>query len=189
MVYYLKYDVQAICKRIVNEQMSKSGLKYSLLNTHELAFDQIITEESLELLNRGFNKLGIEIVSSKKSMLVQKIKEAIIGFVNLEDKIVLSKTSSYLSDTLNYSYRYLSAIFSEVTYTTIENYIILQKIERAKGMIAGGEFSFTEIAWKLNYSSVAHFSTQFKNTTGLTPSSFKRIINQRRRNMLENIIS
>jgi len=188
MVYYLKYDMQSICKRLVEEQLRDSGLKYSLLSTNELAINQIVTEELITGLNGHLSKMGIEIVASKKTMLVQKIKEAIMELVSLEDKLVLSKTSYHLAKTLNHGYRYLSAIFSEVTFTTIENYIILQKIEKAKEMVAGGELSFTEIAWKLNYSSVAHFSTQFKNTTGLTPSVFKKIINQRRKNTIENTI-
>lgn len=188
MVYYLKYDIHSICKRIVQEQLSNSGIKYSLLNTNELAFDQVVTEDFLTTLNDDLSKLGIEIVSSKKSMLVQKIKEAIMELVSLEDKLVLSKTSHHLAKTLNHGYRYLSNIFSEVTYTTIENYIILQKIEKAKEMIVGEELTFTEIAWKLNYSSVAHFSTQFKNTTGFTPSLFKKIIGDRRKKLMEHIV-
>jgi AraC-like DNA-binding protein len=147
-----------------------------------------LPEDYLTTLNCNLTKLGIEIVSSQKSILVQKIKEAINELVNLEDKPILSKTSHYLAKTLNHSYRYLSGIFSDVTYTTIENYIILQKIEKAKEMIAGGELTFTEIAWKLNYSSVGHFSMQFKNTTGFTPTYFKKIITQRRSNVIMDAI-
>jgi AraC-like DNA-binding protein len=185
MIYYLKYDMQSICKRLVQEQLKNSGLKYNLLNTNELAFNQVVTDDLICSLNSALGKLGIEIVSSKKTMLVQKIKEAILELVSLEDKMVLSKTSHYLSKTLNHGYRYLASIFSEITHTTIENYIILQKIEKAKEMIATGELTFTEISLKLNYSSVAHFSTQFKNTTGLTPSLFKKIINGRRKNLIQ----
>ena len=187
MIYYLKYDMQAIYKRLVQEQLSNTGLNYSLLNTNELAINQIVSDDVLTNLNGNLSKLGIEIVVSKKSMLVQKIKEAILGLVSMEDKKIISKTSCYLAKTLNNSYRYLSSVFSEATYTTIESYIILQKIEKAKEMIAQGELTFTEIAWKLNYSSVAHFSSQFKNITGFTPSLFKRILTQRRTNVIENI--
>lgn len=181
--------MHSICKRLVQEQLSTSGLQYNLLNTNELAFNQIVSQDLLTNLNDVLGKLGIEIVASKKTMLVQKIKEAILELVSLEDKLVLSKTSNYLSKTLNHGYRYLASIFSEVTHTTIENFIIIQKIEKAKEMIAGGEFTFTEIAWKLNYSSVAHFSSQFKNTTGFTPSLFKKIIKQRRKNIMDNTVA
>ncbi|MNE76645.1 DNA-binding transcriptional regulator AraC [compost metagenome] len=93
------------------------------------------------------------------------------------------KSSVFLAEKLNHSYGYLSNVFSEVTYSSIENFIILQKIERAKQLIIINEMSLTEIAFLLNYSSVAHLSTQFKNTTGITPSAFQRIIKKRRENL------
>lgn len=184
MIYYLKYDFDTICKKLVQAELRNLGLKYCLLNTNELDINQVVSEEFLSTLNKDLNKSGIEIVASRKTVLVQKIKEAIIELVSLEDKLVLSKTSYHLAKTLNHGYRYLSEIFSEVTYTTIENYIILQKIEKAKEMIATGEFTFTEIAWKLNYSSIGHFSMQFKNTTGFTPSVFKGLILKKRENLI-----
>ncbi|MDB5229088.1 MAG: AraC family transcriptional regulator, partial [Bacteroidota bacterium] len=121
-------------------------------------------------------------VDNQKSTLVQKIKDTIIEMVWLEEKLPTSKISSYIAEKLNHSYGYLSNLFSEVTYTSIENYIIIQKIERAKQMIIGDELTLTEISYRLNYSSVAHLSTQFKKTTGLTPSAFQRIIKKRRSN-------
>jgi AraC-like DNA-binding protein len=89
-------------------------------------------------------------------------------------------TSSYLSSKLHHSYGYLSNLFSEVTFTSIENFIIIQKIERAKQLLLSGTHTLTEISYLLNYSSVAHLSNQFKKTTGLTPSSFQRIIKLRK---------
>lgn len=189
MIYYLKYDVQAICKRLVQEQLQNLGINYSLLNTNELDINHSLPNDFLHSLNNNLVKMGIEIVASQKSILVQKIKDAIMELVNQEDKLILSKTSHYLAKILNHSYRYLSGTFSEITYTTIENYIILQKIEKAKDMIAAGELTFTEIAWKLNYSSVAHLSMQFKNTTGFTPTLFKKIITQKKNNLILDTIS
>jgi AraC-like DNA-binding protein len=98
----------------------------------------------------------------------------------MEDKLPLLKVSTLLSEKVGHSYGYISSLFSEVTYTSIENYIILQKTERAKQLMSTNESTITEIAWKLNYSSVAHFCNQFKNVTGLTPSAFQRIIKKRR---------
>lgn len=184
MIYYLRYDTQAICSWLIKEELKDSGLNYSLLNINELNINQVLSDDSLNILNSRLTKLGIEIVGSQKNILVQKIKEAIIELVNLEDKLILSKTSHYLAKTLNHCYRYLSEIFAEITYTTIENYFILQKIEKAKEMIRVGDYTFTEIAWKLNYSSVGHFSMQFKNMTGFTPTLFKKIINQKRNNVI-----
>ena len=123
-----------------------------------------------------------EVVENQKSVLVQKIKDAIIELVFMEDSNNY-KSSVFLAEKLNHSYGYLSNVFSEVTYSSIENFIILQKIERAKQLIIINEMSLTEIAFLLNYSSVAHLSTQFKNTTGITPSAFQRIIKKRRENL------
>jgi len=96
------------------------------------------------------------------------------------DTEVQVKSSVYLSEKLGHSYGYLSNLFSEVTYTSVENFIILQKIEYTKQLIINENKSLTEIAFQLNYSSVEHLSTQFKNTTGITPSAFQRIIAKRR---------
>ncbi|MGL6126435.1 helix-turn-helix domain-containing protein, partial [Chryseobacterium artocarpi] len=112
--------------------------------------------------------------------LVQKIKDAIVELV-FSDEIIPVKASIYISEKLNHSYGYLSNLFSEVAFTSIENFIILQKIEHAKALIIRNKQSLTEIAHKLNYSSVAHLSTQFKNTTGITPSQFQKIVGKRRR--------
>jgi len=113
--------------------------------------------------------------------LVQKIKDLIIDMVFNENANVNVKSSVYLAEKLGHSYGYLSNLFSEVTYSSIENFIIIQKIEYAKQLLLNTELNLTEIAFKLNYSSVAHLSTQFKNTTGITPSAFQRIIFKRRK--------
>lgn len=182
MIYYLKYDVQAICKRLIQEQLNNTGVNYCLLNANEVDINQSLPKDFFNNLNSVLTTLGIEMVSTQKSILVLKIKEAVVDLVKVEDKAILSKTSHYLAKRLNHSYRYLSGVFSQETYTTIENYIILQRVERAKEMISTDELTFTEIAWKLNYSSVGHFSMQFKNTTGFTPIFFKKLIMQRRAN-------
>ena len=179
MNLYLKYDTYLACKTILQEQFEKFQLRYTLKSYWEVEIKEALARSTLNELNSSLNNYGIEIVGSHKSILVQKIKDAIIEMVYMEDKLPTSKTSSYLADKLNHSYGYISRVFSEVTYTSIENFIILQKIERAKELLINNELTLTEIAWKLNYSSVAHLSNQFKNATGITPSMFQRIINKR----------
>jgi AraC-like DNA-binding protein len=180
MIYFLKYDIPSICKKLIREQLKDSGLDYQLISHSEIEFGDVLTDEHLKYLNNIFFEEGVEIIETQKSILIQKIREAIIELVNMEEKLSNVKTSDYLAHKLHHRYGYLSNVFSEVTYTTIENFMILQKIEKAKQLITTNEYTFTEIAWKLNYSSMAHFSLQFKNTTGLTPSAFQRIINKRR---------
>jgi AraC-like DNA-binding protein len=180
MNLYIKYDIPATCKKVLQDILDKHNLDYSLKSFWEVELKETLSESDLNELSSGLNNYGIQIVESHKSILVQKIKDAIIEMVYMEDKLPISKTSSYLADKLKHRYGYISNLFSEVTYTSIENFIILQKIERAKQLLITNELTITEIAWKLNYSSVAHLSNQFKNVTGLTPSMFQRIINRRR---------
>ncbi len=180
MIYFLKYDIPSICKKLVAEQLKGSGLEYQMISPTEIDIKDVLTDEHLRYLNTAFQEEGVEIIETEKSILIQKIKDAIIDLVNMDEKLSTTKTSDYLASKLHHRYGYLSNIFSEVTYTTIENFMILQKIEKAKQLVTTNELTFTEIAWKLNYSSMAHFSLQFKNTTGLTPSAFQKIINKRR---------
>jgi AraC-like DNA-binding protein len=188
MNLYIKYDIPATCKKVLQDILDKHKLDYSLKSFWEVELKETLSESDLSELSSGLNNYGIQIVESHKSILVQKIKDAIIEMVYMEDKLPISKTSSYLADKLKHRYGYISNLFSEVTYTSIENFIILQKIERAKQLLITNELTITEIAWKLNYSSVAHLSNQFKNVTGLTPSMFQRIINRRRTERAEEEI-
>ena len=180
MKLFIKYDVNAACRKILQEQLDKLDLDYSILAFGEVEVKESMSTDKLAQLGSLLNNYGIEIVESQKSILVQKIKDVIIEMVYLDDELPTSKVSAFLADKLNHSYGYLANLFSEVTYTSIEKYIILQKVERAKQLITTNDLTFTEIAWKLNYSSVAHFSNQFKNATGITPTTFQRIINKRR---------
>jgi AraC-like DNA-binding protein len=180
MKLYLKYDIHEACKKILHEQLTKLQLTYTLTGFGEVEMKDLISVEQLKQLNSELKNYGIEIVESQKNIMVQKIKDAIIEMVYLEEELPVSKISSYLAGKLNQSYGHLYNLFSEITFTSIEYFIILQKIERAKQLLVAGELTVTEVSYKLNYSSVAHFSTQFKNTTGLTPSTFLRIIEKKR---------
>lgn len=179
MNLYVKYDIPVTCKKVLQEILDRFQLSYSMVSFWEVELKENIPEKLLHEISSSLNKYGIAIVESHKSILVQRIKDAIVEMVYLEDKLPASKTSAYLADKIKHRYGYMSNLFSEVTYTSIENFIILQKIERAKHLLLLNELTITEIAWKLNYSSVAHLSNQFKNVTGLTPSMFQRIIKRR----------
>ncbi|AZA53498.1 helix-turn-helix domain-containing protein [Chryseobacterium sp. G0201] len=179
MKMYVKFDFNALCKKILDEKLKEHGLKYRLLNFGEVEFYESLTQEQHTIFKKNLEDYGIEIIESQRTALVQKIKDAIVELVFSEEMIPV-KASIYIAEKLNHSYGYLSNLFSEVTFTSIENFIILQKIEYAKELIISNKQSLTEIAHKLNYSSVAHLSTQFKNMTGVTPSQFQKIITKRR---------
>jgi AraC-like DNA-binding protein len=180
MKLQIKYDINIACKVILQEQLDKLEVPYEITGLGEIEIKGTITSDQYKELERSIKKYGIEIIDNPKNALVQKIKDTVTEMVYLEDKLPNSKISAYIADKLNHSYGYLSNLFSEVTYSSIENFIILQKIERAKQLIIEDKLTFTEIAWQLNYSSIAHLSNQFKKTTGLTPTTFQRIISKRK---------
>ncbi|TMM29862.1 helix-turn-helix transcriptional regulator [Polaribacter aestuariivivens] len=186
MKIFIKFDFTAICNKLLEEKLNELEIKYKVLGFGEIEFTEKVSQEKLDALNDALNEYGSEIVENQKSILVQKIKDTIIDMVFNDDTNINVKSSVYLAEKLDHSYGYLSNLFSEVTFTSIENFIILQKIEYTKQLITNNELTLTEIAFKLNYSSVAHLSTQFKNTTGITPSAFQRIITKRRELSNEN---
>ncbi|MGO4821095.1 MULTISPECIES: helix-turn-helix domain-containing protein [unclassified Flavobacterium] len=180
MRLYIKYDGIVACRVILQEQLEKLGISYKLLELGEIEISNSVPKETLAELQEVLNKYSIFIVSNEKSQLIQRIKDAIVEMVYEKDKLPSVTISQYLSEKLNFSYGYITNIFSEYTYTSIENFIIIQKIERAKKLIIEDELTLTEVSYKLNYSSVAYLSSQFKKVTGLTPSAFKRIVDKRR---------
>ncbi len=180
MKAFLKFDFNVVTKKLLEEKLEGLGVKFNIVGFGEIEFLETLKPEKMDEIILLLNSYGIEVIENQKSILVQKIKDLITEMVIQENNPNV-KSSVYLAEKLNHSYGYLSNLFSEVTYTSIENYIILQKIELAKQLIVNDKLSLTEIAYKLNYSSVAHLSTQFKNTTGITPTAFQRIIERRRK--------
>ncbi len=179
MKIFIKFDFNAVCRKILEDKLIKYNIKYRILGFGEVDVLEKIDISVFSGLTGELKEYGIEIIENQKSVLVQKIKDTIIEMIH-SPELINVKSSVYLAEKLSHSYGYLSNLFSDVTYTSIENYIILQKIEYAKQLIVSSDLSLTEIAFQLNYSSVAHLSTQFKNVTGITPSSFQRIIAKRR---------
>lgn len=179
MKLYLKFDTNIAFKQIMLEQLNKLQIPFTIVGFAEIEINDYVTSEGMAELSENLSQYGIEVVEAQKSILVQKIKDTIIEMVNSEERLPTSN-SAYLTGKLKQRYGYLSLVFSEVTFTSIENFILLQKTERAKHLISTNEPTFTEIAYMLNYSSVAYFSNQFKSITGITPSAFQRIINKRR---------
>ena len=186
MKFIIKIDINVVGKKLLQEHLDHMQLNYLLRGTGEVEINEPLSDDKLNELTLGLKKYGIVIIEDEKSILVQKIKDAIIEMVYMDDNSPnTSSMPTYLSDKLKYSYGHLSNLFSNYTYTSIENFTLLQKIERSKYLIINSELNISEIAWKLNYSSIAHFSNQFKKGTGLTPTTFQRIIKKRRQVQLE----
>jgi AraC-like DNA-binding protein len=168
------------CKMAVKEELKKLGLHFIVVDLGEVEIMENISEEQRQQLKIDLLKSGLELMDDKRAMLIEKIKNAIIEMVHHSDEIIKINFSIYLSEKLDHDYTYLANLFSEVQGTTIEQFLISHKIERIKELIIYGELNITEIAWKMNYSSVAHLSNQFKKMTGLSPSHFKQLKNKRR---------
>jgi len=159
----------------VKEALKKLGLHFVVVELGEVDLMETITEEQRQQIKGELLISGLELMDDKRAMLIEKIKTVIIEMVHYSDEIIKVNFSDYLSEKLDHDYTYLANLFSEVQGTTIEQFIIVHKVERIKELINYGELNITEIAWKMNYSSVAHLSNQFKKVTGLSPSHFKQM--------------
>jgi AraC-like DNA-binding protein len=186
MKLFIKYMVSIRCKMLVKAELENLGIQYSTVELGEVNIPQGITDTQRDQLNQSLKRAGLELMDDKKAMLVEKIKNVIVEMIHYSDEPPQTKYSVYLSEKLQYDYTYLANLFSEVQGITIEHFIILHKIERVKELLIYDDLNLTEIADKLCYSSVAHLSNQFKKTTGLTPSHFKKLKKKRRQN-LENL--
>ncbi|MCI3937058.1 AraC family transcriptional regulator [Chryseobacterium aahli] len=183
MRIYIKYMVSLRCKMMVQQEIEQLGLKNTVVNLGTVDIPDGITNEQLEVFRIKLEHLGLELLDDKKSILIEKIKNTIIEMVHNADEQPKENYSEYLSEKLGYDYTYLSNIFSEVNGYTIQHFIIINKIEKVKELLLYNELNLTEIAYKLNYSSVAHLSYQFKKITGLAPSFYKSLKQKRLKNL------
>ena len=160
---------------LVKAHLERLGLHYTDVELGEVDILENLSPGQRDQLDGSLKKAGLELMDDKKAMLVEKIKNVIIEMIHYADEPPLTKYSVFISEKLNYDYTYLANLFSEVRGITIEHFIIIHKIERVKELLVYDDLNLTEIAEKLNYSSVGRLSNQFKKTTGLTPSHFKKL--------------
>jgi AraC-like DNA-binding protein len=186
MKIYVKNMACESCKVVVKDALKELDILPVKVELGEIETKEDLSEEEKKKLNTKIKKVGLELLEKKQGILIEKIRKVIIEYVYKSDEKPNIKFSVLLSKELNLSYTYLANFFSEVEATTIEQFIIALKIERIKELIIFDEYSFSEIAYKLHYSSVAHLSTQFKKITGLTPTHFKAL-KEKRRITIQNI--
>lgn len=170
---------------MVKEELKKLGLHFIVVDLGEVEIMENISQQVRDELKASLLKSGLELMEDKKAMLIEKIKTLITEMVHYADEMPKVNFSVYISEKLNYDYTYLANIFSEVKGITIEHYIIAHKIERVKELLLYDELNLTQISYKMNYSSVAHLSNQFKKVTGLTPSHYKGLKDKRRQTIEE----
>ena len=180
MVLYIKNMVSIRCKLIVMLFLEKFEIPYKSVELGEVVLNEDISTEKYDQLNTALLNTGLEILDDKRGRVVEKIRNVIVEMIHYSDELPKIKISDYISQKLNQNYSNLSHLFTEVRGITIEHYIIIQKIERAKELISYNELTLSDIAFKLHYSSVAHLSNQFRKVTGLTPTHFKKMKDKRR---------
>ncbi len=177
----IKNMVCGRCIKVVKEELEKLGLDVRSIVLGEVVINSIVDEIQIEKIKKTLEDNGFELIEDKRAKVIEKIKLVILDLVrnDEEENPTEANFSDYIVEKIGLDYHYLSTLFSSVENITIEQYIILQKIERAKELLKYGELTLSEIAYKLGYSSVQHLSNQFKKVTGLTASQFK--------NMTENL--
>lgn len=186
MKLHIKYMVSIRCKMLVKAELEKLGLHYIVVDLGDVEIKENLTDHQREQLKEALLKSGLELMDDKRAILIDRIKNVVIEMIHYEEELPKINFSDYIAEKLHHDYTYLANLFSEVTGTTIEHFIIAHKIERVKELLMYDELTLTEISYRLNYSSVAHFSNQFKKVTGLTPTFFRNL-KDKRRNTLDNV--
>lgn len=186
MKLYIKNMVCSRCKMVLEDQLNQLGFPPSQVKLGEITFEKPLNSLQIASIQEKIQPLGFEILDDKKQQTVMLIKSTLIDLVQQEQAYLKNTLSDYLTDKLQQDYHILSQLFSQLESTTIEQYFIQLKIEKVKELLVYDELTLKEIAFQLHYSSVAHLSAQFKKITGLTPTHFKQLGNQKRE-FIENL--
>jgi len=174
MKLYIKNMISASCIVLVKDEIAKLGFHVVAADLGEIDIQEDISPNQLAQTRSTLSHAGFGLLEDRKSILVEKIKAAIIAVVYYREEPPAENLSFFLSRKLNYDYTYMSNLFSERLGFTIEKFYICHKIERVKELLSYNELTLTEIALKMHYSSVAHLSRQFKRIAGLTTSEFRQ---------------
>ena len=175
MIIYVKNMISQRCKIVVNNILQSFGVEAKDIMIGEVLLKEKVPVFKLMQLDAALKETGLELVFDKKSQLVQQIKNIILEIIHFSTEPLVMKFSCYLSNRLNYNYTYLAGIFKKISGITIEHFIISQKIEKVKSMLISGDMHLSEIAYRMNYSSVSHLSAQFKKVTGYNASEYRSL--------------
>ena len=169
------------CIMAVQTIFEQHQITVTEVNMGEVMLQTKLADQQKQDLEKSLTTLGFELICDRKSRIIEQIKAVIIDLIQNQNGELLQNLSDVLREKLQQDYNYLSRLFSDVEGITIEKYFISQKIEKVKELLVYDELNLSEIAYRLNYSSVAYLSSQFKKITGLTPSHFKKIGSRRRK--------
>lgn len=180
MKLYIKNMVCSRCKMVVKSELEKLGLHPISVDLGEVDIADELQGYKRQDIHAALQKFGFALLDDKKSVIIERVKNMIIDLVQNKNNHLKTNLSDYLSKELNHDYTYITNLFTQVEGTTIEQYFIAQKVERVKELLVYDELTLSEISYQLNYSSVSHLSKQFKKVTGLTPSHYKQLKEQKR---------
>ena len=171
------------CVASVKQVFNEMDLDVSKIELGEVDTEEDLPKEELKKLDEKLRSLGFELITSRTNKIIEDIKKLILEYIDLGIDSQRINLSDHISKKLNYDYSYLSDLFSSVEGKTIEQYFILQRIEKVKELLVYDQLSLTEISYQTGFSSVHHLSAQFKKVTGLSPSHFKKIGEQKRKGL------
>jgi AraC family transcriptional regulator len=180
---FIKNMVCHRCVLTVENIFKQNGIPYKAVSLGEVELEKILNKEELKTIETALHKVGFELIATRVTKIIEDIKQAVIEYLNLGMDSQDTRLSDFIIREINYDYSYLSDLFSSVEGKTIEQYFILQRIEKVKELLVYDQLSLTEISYQAGFSSVHHLSAQFKKVTGLTPSHFKKIGMEKRKSL------
>lgn len=179
---YIKNMVCSRCIQVVQEIFEQQGYPVQAIQLGEVKLNKPLQEKDQAYITQALEEQGFQMLDNHKAQLIEQVKNTIVKLIHGEEEVHLPlKLSVVLEEKTGVDYAYLSSLFSETEGSTIEKYLIAQRIERAKELLAYDELNLNQIAEKLGYSSTAHLSAQFKKVTGMTPSRFKNMADELRK--------
>lgn len=172
---FIKNMVCNRCIMVVEDELGKMGHDVKSVKLGEADLHNQLNADQRNQIRERFKSLGFELIDESKTHIIEKIKIAIIEWVHYDEDGSKDKLSDYLIRKISLEYNYLSNLFSESEGQTLEKFAIAQKVEKIKELLSYNELSLKEIAYKMNYSSVAYLSNQFKKVTGVSPSEYRKM--------------
>ena len=183
MKIFIQNMVSLRCKMMVKSELEKLCIDYKTVELGKVQLTHHLSESNRQLLKTALHKSGLVLMDDEKAIMIEKIVNIIVEMVHYSDELPSVNFSIFLQEKMKLDYHKMSEIFSKTKGITIEHFIIFHKVERIKELITYDKLNLTEISYKMNYSSVAHLSRQFKQVTGLTPSFFKNLSKRDRTNL------
>jgi AraC-like DNA-binding protein len=172
---YIKYMLSERCKDAVRHELKKMGLHFKMIGLGEVDVMEDLTPSQFKELSLALRQIGLELMQDRRGIMLERIRSAICELIYSDDDLQRCSFTTYLTEKIGGDYQRLAELFSEMQGISIQQYFVTQKVERVKELIVDGELSMTEVAFRMQYSSVGHLSNQFKKVTGHSPSYFRKI--------------